>query len=227
MRSCFIADSDKQGNGSAHVSAGLEMAQRIGWADQPVLTLRSGARAWGLAIVFLVGALCGNWQAQAATWTVKSASDGMKKGTLRHAVVNAASGDTIVLATGTGKNPIVLNGSEIVLDNYGKDGGGGIWCTETELSVSDCVLEGNDAYLGGGVLAWDSEVTIKSNLISGNHALIFGGGLALPQCSGIVQDCTVTSNTAGDGGADVFLWESDIEFIDTEYDVLLDWAGPS
>lgn len=55
--------------------------------------------------------------AAAETWRVHSTADAIQKGTLRHAVLNAVNGDTIVLQVGLGKkHPILLSGSEILLD---------------------------------------------------------------------------------------------------------------
>jgi len=163
---------------------------------------------------FVLGLLCsGDW-ASAATWTVTSTNDGLKKGTLRYAVKNAVNGDTIFLAAGTGKPPITLNGSEIVLDKnltitadkkkvatVSANGKSRIFRVTANVRIENVVLaDGNSTndvltpdgggILNGGVLSLTNVSMIRN--ISGNY----GGAVYNAAATLTVNTCAFADNYA-------------------------------
>jgi hypothetical protein len=87
-------------------------------------------------------------------------------------------------------------------DNDSDYGGGGVVLVDATLS--DAMVEGNRAVsFGGGVLAY-FDTAIEASTIDGNTAgvggggVLFGGDLKVPY-SGVVDSCTITSNTAAGG----------------------------
>ena len=58
-------------------------------------------------------------------------------------------------------------------------------------------------YSGGGIFCLDSNPTLTHLRISGNEAVNEGGGLYFSHCSSTVEDVTVTNNLAGSGGGGI------------------------
>ena len=86
----------------------------------------------------------------------------------------------------------------------GNTGGGGI-SPNAGASIYDCVIEGNtsDVY-GGGLWITESDVEIRNCLIQNNVAgPRFGGGIAVwfePPGNVTIGSCTIVSNAASNGG---------------------------
>ena len=81
--------------------------------------------------------------------------------------------------------------------------GGGIASTGGSISIASSTLSGNDATGdGGAVAALDatSSVTLVNATISGNDALAAGGGLFSQAADVVLENSTLTLNTAGTSG---------------------------
>jgi hypothetical protein len=86
----------------------------------------------------------------------------------------------------------LTNGATQTTGDYTKNrSGGGVWCEESSVMVSNCVITGNSAYWGGG--AYDG--TLNQCAFLSNSAA-FGGGAA----GSLLNHCTLTGNSASQGG---------------------------
>jgi hypothetical protein len=84
----------------------------------------------------------------------------------------------------------------IIAYNMAGDGGALHWCTGT---ISNNVIFGNTAIHGAGL--FDCAAVMTNNIIFANTAEDAGGGFyVLGEATGIVQNCTITENTAPSGG---------------------------
>lgn len=75
--------------------------------------------------------------------------------------------------------------------------GGGAWCQSAAVLISDCRFLGNEAgYQGGGSYGG----TVFNSIYRGNQAAT-GGGASFKDNPGSLNNCLLTGNTAGGGGA--------------------------
>ena len=136
-----------------------------------------------------------------------------------------ASGSVVTFNSGEGSGSI-LNGFTI-RNGSATGGGGGIYCSSSAPTITNCtitgntaytgggigcryasaptitncIISGNKAYIGGGIYSRESSPTITNCTISGNEGTATGGGIESDtQSSAIIANCTITGNTAGDGG---------------------------
>jgi regulator of RNase E activity RraA len=83
--------------------------------------------------------------------------------------------------------------------------GGGIYCSGTSPTISNCLLTGNEAFAGAGMNCNDASPTVRNCIFSGNAAVAYGG--AIDNYGGAdpnIIDCLFTDNQAttwGEGGA--------------------------
>ncbi|MBN2172969.1 MAG: right-handed parallel beta-helix repeat-containing protein [Bacteroidales bacterium] len=92
-------------------------------------------------------------------------------------------------------NLIVTNGS----NEYGD--GGGIYCTNSDLTISDVILSNNYAQDGGGIFCYNASPVIKDVKMINNTANYSGGGI---HCSYDTHpkllNVTIEENQASEGG---------------------------
>ena len=116
-----------------------------------------------------------------------------------------------------GVTDAVLDGFTVTLGRadgeYGRnDSGGGLYSTNSLLTVSNCVLNDNKAdYAGGGLFSKDSALTVTDSVFSGNAAGVDsqhsgqGGGMynegqytdpesPVPYRSSVIRGCTFRDN---------------------------------
>ncbi len=67
--------------------------------------------------------------------------------------------------------------SNMTLMNGNAEKGGGIYCSETELTIENITLIGNNAAEGGGLFCGQSEVYLSGVTIKHNSASVKGGGI--------------------------------------------------
>ena len=89
-----------------------------------------------------------------------------------------------------------------VLGNTANDYGGGIYCYNSTLSLTDSTVSGNTANSGGGIYNNYSTLTVTGSIISENIATDdYGGGIYNNDNSTLsLTDSTVSGNTANSGG---------------------------
>ena len=131
--------------------------------------------------------------AHATTFTVTSTNES-GPGSLRQAIADANSGDTITFDPGILPGTITLtSGSYFIVD---KD------LTINGPGAGDLAIDGNDSsrafLISGGTVAI-SDVTIQNGSAFGN-----GGGIANVNGSLTITNVTVNNNTATDGGGGIF-----------------------
>jgi hypothetical protein len=94
--------------------------------------------------------------------------------------------------------------------------GGGVRCQTSQVSFTSCSFESNTARIGAGLGASESDLTLVDCRFVTNSAEHFdwsaGGAIWARDCTGTIENCQVTSNTAfstnpdnpGDGGGFFF-----------------------
>lgn len=81
--------------------------------------------------------------------------------------------------------------------------GGGVNCYESSPTFTNCSISGNSANCeGGGIYCYDnSSPTFTNCTVSGNSADPLGGGVSCNWCSPTFTNCTISANSAThDGG---------------------------
>ncbi|MEM9488170.1 MAG: CSLREA domain-containing protein [Myxococcota bacterium] len=119
---------------------------------------------------------------------------------------SAGYGAGILNGSGSGVSYLVLNRTT-VRGNHSGDWGGGLMSTGI-VYVVDSAFYDNHAIVGGGLFNdnYGSIMTVVRTTVSGNDA-VYGGGLFNDSTGTptlIVEDSTVTGNTAGSGGGGLY-----------------------
>lgn len=155
---------------------------------------------------------------QLATLTVTtSADDGA--GSLRRALADAASGDTIRFAPGglAGGQTIALTSTLLIDRDLSVDGTGAPAVTVSgggagsgfsvfmvdgagTASMTGLTITGGGANFGAGIFCSDSVLTVAGCILSGNSAGTDGGGIYAVDSMVTVTGSTLSDNTAGNGG---------------------------
>jgi parallel beta-helix repeat protein/predicted outer membrane repeat protein len=71
------------------------------------------------------------------------------------------------------------------------------------MVIDECILSNNEGTMGGGIYCFESETTITNCTISGNASLYHGGGI---YCDGTVgiTDCTIRANSVELAGGGIY-----------------------
>jgi CSLREA domain-containing protein len=98
---------------------------------------------------------------------------------------------------------LTVKNSEIS-GNTGTLSGGGIYNYGGRVLVEQSKIEGNSAPQGGGISNNDSPtglgyLTVRQSTVSGNHVISKGGGILNEGISAVIEESTVSGNTAVDG----------------------------
>jgi hypothetical protein len=80
------------------------------------------------------------------------------------------------------------------------EAGGGVWCDNATLTLTDVVVTANEAQQGGGIATVGCVVTLTRTEVSSNLAWGEGGGGRLEGGSATIADGVVASNVGADGG---------------------------
>ena len=86
-------------------------------------------------------------------------------------------------------------------ENYG----GGIYCSESSPTITNCTVSGNTAvYSSGGIYCSNSNPTIENCTISGNSAGSHGGGIYCYESSPTISNCTLSENSVTVNGGGIY-----------------------
>ncbi|MEI6914181.1 MAG: right-handed parallel beta-helix repeat-containing protein [Armatimonadota bacterium] len=116
-------------------------------------------------------------------------------------IVDGQSGGSVVTASIGVWTTTILDGFTITHGNTSN--GGGINCTSSSPTISNCLIRQNYAAEGGGVYCYQASPTLLNNAIQDNIAINRGGGVHLhDQCYPTIRGNSITGNQAQniDGG---------------------------
>jgi hypothetical protein len=152
---------------------------------------------------------------QTATTRVENITRGQFYQTIQAALLDAIQGDCIVVYPGVYRENLRFPGRNLTLTSSyrsdpsaigttildGADRGPVVTFEGTE--DRNCVLAGFTVQNGagaeaGGIQGENTLATIQHCIVRRNAASLWGGGLA--NCNGIISNCLITANTAGNGG---------------------------
>jgi hypothetical protein len=103
----------------------------------------------------------------------------------------------VYLADGASLSGFTLTNGATRAGDFGRDQsegcGGGVWCSSTNATVTNCVITRNSAVFGGGALGG----TLGHCTLTGNSATGWGGGAGSAYgqpC--VLRNCSLTHNSA-------------------------------
>jgi len=124
---------------------------------------------------------------------------------------------------GNGAGMLLYDGSTVtisdcVITNNSSSGsynGGGIYVSESTLSLEDCEVSDNTARQGAGIYLTDSTLTLTDVTISDNVAATHGGGLRVRAASSLTATRTIVrDNSASSRGGAASVENSDTTWTD-------------
>ena len=86
--------------------------------------------------------------------------------------------------------------------------GGGIYCSSSSPTVTQCRFLENSAYLGGGIFFSDRSHPSILNCTFVNNSAGDGGGLYTTYSYPMIQSCTIAENSATSGGGGMYCYYS-------------------
>ena len=125
----------------------------------------------------------------------------------RDVTIRGAGENNTVIDGGGGFRPVTIIGGVVTIENITIQNGlsfiGGAIRNAGELTLKNSTITNNEAIGGGGIVN-QGELTIKNSTITNNEA-DFGGGLANSSSrTAILQNSTVSNNTAFEEGDDIY-----------------------
>ena len=113
-------------------------------------------------------------------------------------------------------NPTITNCT--IEDNTASNRGGGISCwSQSSPTITNCTIEDNMGYYGGGISCYDnySNPTISNCTIEDNTGY-YGGGISCDYYSTpTISNCTIEGNTAYYSAGGIYCYDSSPTLIDT------------
>ena len=87
--------------------------------------------------------------------------------------------------------------------------GGGIYCDNSSPTIQDCIISDNTVFkYGGGVYCYESNPAIVKCAISGNRTEKIGGGIYCKNSSPGISNCFISDNSAGEYGGGIYCRDS-------------------
>ena len=125
----------------------------------------------------------------------------------RDVTIRGAGKHNTVIDGGGGFRPVTIIGGVVTIENItiqnGLSSTGGAIRNAGELTLKNSTITNNEAVSGGGIVN-QGGLTIKNSTITDNEA-DFGGGLANSSSrTAILQNSTVSNNTAFEEGDDIY-----------------------
>jgi parallel beta-helix repeat protein/predicted outer membrane repeat protein len=97
----------------------------------------------------------------------------------------------------------VLQGVTIT-NAYDQGRGGGVFCSTSSPTLTNCTFSGNSARRGSGMYCFDSSPVLTNCTFSGNSGRDGSGMYCYFLSSPTLNNCTFSGNTAGDDGGGMF-----------------------
>ncbi|MFC1890089.1 MopE-related protein, partial [Thermodesulfobacteriota bacterium] len=118
-------------------------------------------------------------------------------------IIDGNQSGSVVTFDGGETEDTVING--FTISNGDDYDGGGIYCSSSSPTITDCTISGNSvSERGGGISCFNSSPTITNCTISGNSVSERGGGISCLSSSPMITNCTISSNTANDYGGGIY-----------------------
>jgi hypothetical protein len=157
-------------------------------------------------------------QASAATITVINTSDS-GAGSLRQAISDSSSGDTVNFDSSLNGQTITLTSGELLINKnltitgpganllaINGNAAGRVFdiTSGINVTISGLTITNGNAGVGGGILN-GATLTITNSTLSGNSASNAGGGIFNSGTTLTITNCTLSGNSGGDsGGGGIF-----------------------
>lgn len=108
-----------------------------------------------------------------------------------------SSGSAVFITSGDSTSTFI----GFTITNGKADEGGGIFCINSNLTLSNLMIIGNTAGSGGGIAVHDSRCNIINSIITNNKSLVSGGGLSSLSSNPILSNVIIRGNISdGSGG---------------------------
>jgi len=76
--------------------------------------------------------------------------------------------------------------------------GGGIYCSESNYVIRDCIISKNDAGFGAGIFVQHCDIVISDTLVDDNFAICTGGGIECSLSNVAISNSVISNNEAED-----------------------------
>ena len=137
--------------------------------------------------------------------------------TIQSAITAAASGDTIVVSSGTYNESLTINknisltgaGTVVIQAPAGLQGIV-VWPGSVTVNITGITISGSNSVNGGGIENLAGIITITNCTISGNIAENIGGGICNHSGSITIINSTISGNSAVNMGGGIYNNEGDI-----------------
>jgi len=98
--------------------------------------------------------------------------------------------------------------------------GGGIRCTASSPTITNCIIRNNRADISGGgvILEQGSSAISRANVFKSNVALDAGGALTIDASTPVMEECTFNGNNAGRAGGAIYCTASTVTFGDNTFE---------
>ncbi len=110
---------------------------------------------------------------------------------------------------------LVTNGNATGTGSPDEARGGGVYCLESGMRISNCTILDNAAIYGGGIYAEGDTIEVDSCSIVDNdvitpegYEMSGGGGICVVSGHAVIDRCTISNNTAQQKGAGLLLHNS-------------------
>ena len=119
-------------------------------------------------------------------------------GSLATTIMGGGNGYVFAVDSGEGEETVL---KDLIITGGNTESGGGIYCANSNPTITGCTVESNvAANMGGGIYCTNSNPTITGCTITDNQAGYAGGGIYCDSSSPTISGCTISGNIADFGG---------------------------